>query len=303
NSAWALPSPLPISAGSATTSWLATSATVASIPSIQQAVPSAANSKAKVAVPITINGLWGLAFGNGALAGATNMCPAAAGERTASFARTDVHPTRCALPDGIRGDIRINAVLEFIDRGPESMPSYPAISSATPALWKPQSKGSSCSLPLAEGVRHLDEQRLQLLEPPGAHSPGELLIEVAEDVGTNVGLVPPTLGEAHQRCAPVPGIGTSFYVAVLLQVIHQVPDRLVGELGSLRQLPDARSLGPQVLEDRHVGGLWGLWRSPRSRSATGGTEVLLVNSKRGNWWAVRGSNSRPPRCKRGALAI
>jgi len=67
---------------------------------------------------------------------------------------------------------RIDDVLDFIDRGLKSMPYYGVTSRATPALWKTQSNGGACSLPFAQGIRHLNEQRLQLPEPPGAHSRG-----------------------------------------------------------------------------------------------------------------------------------
>ena len=67
---------------------------------------------------------------------------------------------------------RIDDVLDFIDRGLKSMPYYGVTSRATPALWKTQSSGGACSLPFAQGIRHLNEQRLQLPEPPGAHSRG-----------------------------------------------------------------------------------------------------------------------------------
>jgi hypothetical protein len=41
---------------------------------------------------------------------------------------------------------------------------------------------------------------------------------------------------------------------VLFEVVHQVADRLVGELGPLGQFADPRSIRSQVLEDGHVGG-------------------------------------------------
>jgi hypothetical protein len=94
---------------------------------------------------------------------------------------------------------------------------------------------------------------MQLLQPFRAHPCGELLIELVEYFRAGVGLIPSPLGEAHQGGAPVRGVGAAFHVAVFFEVVHQVADRLVGQLGPLGQLPDARSLGPQVLEDRHVG--------------------------------------------------
>ena len=102
-------------------------------------------------------------------------------------------------------------------------------------------------------IGDLGEQVLELVQFVRADPAGEFLVEVVEDARAGVGFVPSVFGVIDQGGPSVGGVGPPFYVAVLFEVVHQVADRLVGELGPLGQLPDARSFRPQVLEDRHMG--------------------------------------------------
>lgn len=97
-----------------------------------------------------------------------------------------------------------------------------------------------CSGGVTEYVRHFGEQFLELVYFVRADPAGEFLVEVIDDTGAGVGFVPAAVGKADQGGAPVGGIGPPFDVAVFFEVVHQVSDRLTGELGPFRQLADPR---------------------------------------------------------------
>ncbi len=99
----------------------------------------------------------------------------------------------------------------------------------------------------------VSQQYRKLGEPSTAEGLIEERLDLRENLSTRVHLCPASFRETHQRRSSITRVGPALDVAVLLEVVHEVPDRLIGELTPFRQLADPRSFRPQVLEDRQVG--------------------------------------------------
>jgi hypothetical protein len=100
----------------------------------------------------------------------------------------------------------------------------------------------------------LGEQLAELLHALLAQSPSPLPLDPRDDLECLADLGPAPLGQEDQARAPIARIGSTLDVTVRFEVVDQVAHRLLGDLGPLGELGEARALRLDVLEDGGVGG-------------------------------------------------